>query len=182
MTTQTVRIGKDIVWTVTQTCTLDAIRELAEKDHWVEPEVIRKGGMIDSPLVTEKWRYEPLIDDSTLPSGARKRIEMIKSTNPVGFIIGHEIETETPVKPKIKPLPWIVAPEPEKPARQPYISPQREIDWGRVAIKSLKVLGMVLLGVLYALAIAASIFAQVDPVVIVVTEAGEWVVIYRYYL
>jgi|GEM_PF-6397127 len=98
---------------------LDVIRKLADKHHWVPPQVIREGGMIEAPVIEGLWRYEPLIDKSIIPSSARKRVELILKSIPVqGFIIGHEIEIET--KPKVKPLPWIVAPEPEtKPEVKP---------------------------------------------------------------
>jgi hypothetical protein len=187
------------------------IFSLAEKQHWSDPQVLKAAGMIDRPVIEGKWRYEPLVNYSTLPSGARKRIEQILKSTPVqGFIIGHEIEVE-PERPKVEPLPWVVAPEPgglREVEAEPYPKvkplpwvvapdpepfrfpqprqPQRKIDWeevGRVAWDVTKFLGLVALGTLALLGLVASLFTScmTDPAIIVVTPEGEWIEIYHYY-
>jgi len=164
----------------------ETIFELARKHHWAEPILLRASGMIETPLVEEKWRYEPLTDYSTLSRAARKRIELILKAVPVdGIILAHEIEVE-PVKPKVKPLPWTVAPKPVPwrfPA--PQTNPLKEVDWeavGKVAWEVTKIFGVVALAILAAIAMFAGAFAgcMTDPAIIVVAE-GEWIEIYRYY-
>ena len=164
----------------------ETIFELAKKHHWAEPILLREGGMIETPLVEEKWRYEPLINYFTLPRAARKRIELILKSVPIeGIILAHEIEV-APVKPKVKPLPWVVAPEPA-PWRfpQPQTNPLKEVDWkavGKVAWDVTKIISLAALGVLAVLGILFGAFAgcMTDPAVIVVVE-GVWLEIYRYY-
>src|SRR5271157_3411987 len=109
MKNQTIEISKDLNLTyVPEVSQLEIIMELASQHpFWVKPVVIRHSDMIDSRIIEENWTYEPLVDESIIPKSARKRVDLIlKYINPQGFIIGHEIE----VKPKVKPLPWVVAP------------------------------------------------------------------------
>jgi hypothetical protein len=166
---------------------LNIIMELAEKHHWSEPLVWGKGGMINTHFTDGKWRYEPLLDDSTLPSGARKRIDILKSINPQGFIIGHEIE----VKPRVKPLPWVVAPE-EEPMplivdpEMPNTDPIKEIDWehvGRITWDVAKVVGIIALATVAVplMVLGAFVGCATDPVIFCVTQEGLWVEIYCFY-
>lgn len=170
----------------------DVIMALAKKHHWVPPQVIKHGGMIDGPVFEGNWKFEPLINYSTVSSVARKRIDVILKSVPVaGVIVGHEIEVET--RPKVKPLPWIVAPEQEPfrfPQPSPLRNPQRDMDWeidwkaiGDVSLAVLKVVGVIALGALVVLGALVGGFAgcMTDPNVVIVTQEGEWIEIYRDY-
>jgi hypothetical protein len=162
----------------------DAIDALANIHNWTEPLTIKRSGMITCEIVEGNWRYEPLIDNSTLPRGARKRIELIlKSTQIAGWIIGHEIEVEPP-KPLVKPLPWVVAPVPEAPTELPR---RIEVDWEKVGI-GLSIVGGILTAILHVVGIVlfgvaqgmSGLFCGVDPKVIAVTLEDEWIEIYHY--
>lgn len=187
MKNETIQISEKLSFVVApEVSQVEVIMTMADKYHWVTPQIIRDGGMIETPVTNGKWRFEPLIDHSIIPLSARKRIDLILKSIPVqGFIIGHEIEIET--QPKIKPLPWVVAPEPEvRPWLPAPRNPEWEIDWakvGHIAWSVTKVIGAVLLGALAILAmcLGAVVSCGTDPVIICVTEAGQWVEIYRYY-
>jgi hypothetical protein len=215
MKTQTYQITEEMTWVVrrpqktanhrSRKSQLQTIREIARKVHSDVPQVIKKAGMIDTPIIEGSWRFEPLTDFSSIPPDARKRLELIlNSISPQGVIIGHEIDPKVETKPQIKPLPWVVTPEVEpkpqiKPLPwvvtpeiepfkfpQPTNNPLKEIDWrevGRIAWDVTKIVGGIALVVLSVLGIVVGAFAGcvTDPMLIICTQEDEWVEIYRFY-
>ena len=194
---QTVRINDRITWVVAasgqpQTATSkDTLFALADANIWRRPELVT--------LDEKKWWSEPLTDTTIIPAEARKRIDSILKTIPIkNLYVWHEIEVEPktkplpwviPPEPKKEPIPWVLpepAPEPEKPY-VPWTAPDPNINWpevGRttweVTKQVLKVVGYVLLGAVFILAILGGGCGK-DPMVVVETEDGECYAVYRYY-
>jgi hypothetical protein len=187
-----VRINDRVTWVVAdpgqpQTATSkDTLFALADANIWRRPELVT--------LDEKKWWSEPLTDTTIIPKSARKRVDQILKSMPVkNLYVWHEIEVE----PKTKPLPWVLPPEPKRepipwvlpePAPKPYVPwtmPDPNIDWpevGRttwaVTKEVLKVVGYVLLGVVFVLAILGGGCLK-DPMVVVETVEGECYSVYR---
>jgi hypothetical protein len=141
----------------------EIIMGLAEVHHWVPPQVIKTCEMIYEPLIEEKWRYEPLEDYSTLPRGARDRLNLIlKSCSPAGVVIGHEIVEKRDWSKIVKPLLIVVG--------------------AVVGVALLATLILTILSVLVGvLMVGAFLSCAGDPAVIIVTREGEWITIYQWY-
>jgi len=156
----------------------------ARENHW-RFGVVGEGGMISAPMYQDGWWYMPMEKPDNII--CRKHYQRIKLVTQIagfqGLIVAHESpkmfgpakKTWSPPKPyKVSPL---------KVGRIQEM-PDVQIDWqavGQAAKAVGKVTLVVVVGTLYFLAMAASVFAQVDPSVIVVTEDGTWIEVVKWY-
>jgi hypothetical protein len=203
--TDVIRIRDFEVYVAQEVTQRQIMDDLAKKNHWAPLETFRIDEMITGKIVEKDWWFEPISDYSNLPPQAQARINLIlKSIEPEGIILAHEIVVEPKVEPlpwvlpqeKPKPLPWVLPPEKPQPQRsyplrpqpEPWKSPEIDIDWEKVkktAGQTAKVAGVVIgvagLAMVATLGILGSVLCGIDPLVLIVTkDTKEWTICYRY--